>query len=261
MNFQQDVIERSYEVPVVVDFWAPWCGPCRVLGPVIEQLAAEQKDRWELVKVNTEEEQDIALQYRIRSIPNVKLFVDGKPVAEFAGALPRGMIEKWLDQNIPSEEKQALQSILERENGFPDPHIRDLLETFVKSHPQDKRARIALARHLLFDEPERARQLVEDIQASDEEYDSAQDILTLLELVEYEPAERTPAGAAMLIAKDALREGDGETAIKALISAVESDKKEANELARRAAIALFRLWGNDNPLTKEYRWRFDMALY
>ncbi len=261
MNFQQDVIQRSHETPVVVDFWAPWCGPCRTLGPVIEQLAEEQKGRWELVKVNTEEEQDIARQYRIMSIPNVKLFVKGEPVAEFAGALPRSMIEKWLDQHIPSEEKEALQSILKQEKGFPDALIQQQLETFVKSHPEDKRARVALARHLLFEEPERARQLLEGIQPTDQEYEAAQDVLTLLELAEYEPTERNPAIAAILIAKDALKEGDGETAIKALISAVENNREEEKELARRAAIALFRLWGPDNPLTKEYRWRFDMALY
>ena len=74
MNFEQQVITKSHNKPVVVDFWAPWCGPCRVLSPVIESLAEEQKDRWDLVKVNTEEDYELAERYQIRSIPNVKLF-------------------------------------------------------------------------------------------------------------------------------------------------------------------------------------------
>ena len=78
LNCQEAVIGRSYEKPVVVDFWAPWCGPCRILGPVIEQLAAEQSDRWELVKINTEEEFEVAQEYQIMSIPNVKMFHKGR---------------------------------------------------------------------------------------------------------------------------------------------------------------------------------------
>ncbi|RMD70242.1 MAG: thiol reductase thioredoxin, partial [Bacteroidetes bacterium] len=75
VNFQREVIEQSFLKPVLVDFWAPWCGPCRVLGPVLEQIAEENKDRFVLVKVNTEEQPELAQQYRIMSIPNVKLFV------------------------------------------------------------------------------------------------------------------------------------------------------------------------------------------
>ena len=91
MNFQAEVIEKSHKMPVVVDFWASWCGPCRVLGPTIEALAEEQSDRWALVKVNTEEEQALAAEYQIRSIPNVKMFHKGRVIAEFAGALPHAL--------------------------------------------------------------------------------------------------------------------------------------------------------------------------
>jgi thioredoxin len=108
MDFNKDVIEKSYEQPVVVDFWAPWCGPCRILGPTIEQLAEEQKDKWTLVKVNTEEEYDVAVQYRIQSIPNVKMFHEGEVIAEFAGALPRPQILAWLEEHLPNAEKQEV---------------------------------------------------------------------------------------------------------------------------------------------------------
>ena len=103
IEFESAVLQRSREIPVVVDFWAPWCGPCRILGPVIEKLAAEAGNRWELVKLNTEEQPDIAREYGVRGIPNVKMFHGGEPIAEFVGALPEDEIRRWLDAYLPGE--------------------------------------------------------------------------------------------------------------------------------------------------------------
>lgn len=99
-RFQQDVIDKSHEKPVVVDFWAPWCGPCRVLSPVLEKLAKESKGVWRLVKINTDKHPAIARRYNVRGIPAVKLFVDGEVKDEFVGALPEPDIRKWLQPHV-----------------------------------------------------------------------------------------------------------------------------------------------------------------
>ena len=99
-TFQHDVIERSHELPVVVDFWAAWCGPCRMLGPAIESEVAKREDRIELAKVDVDAEQTIAAQYGIQSIPTVAVFRNGEPVTGFVGAYPAATIGRFLDEAI-----------------------------------------------------------------------------------------------------------------------------------------------------------------
>jgi putative thioredoxin len=99
-TFQRDVIERSHELPVVVDFWAAWCGPCRMLGPAIEAEVAKREDKLELAKIDVDAEQALAAQYGIQSIPTVAVFRDGNPVTGFVGAHPAAAIGRFLDETI-----------------------------------------------------------------------------------------------------------------------------------------------------------------
>ena len=259
MDFQKEVIDQSYHKPVVVDFWAPWCGPCRVLGPVIEQLAAEQTNAWSLVKVNTEEEEEIAAQFRIMSIPHVKMFFQGEPVAEFTGSLPRRAIESWLEEHLPNEQKGRLSDLIDALHE-QEPGAVEELEAFVKEAPEIKEARLALAQALVYIKPTYAKGLVADIDLGDPMYDAAEDVRTLGQLMEMETAEG-PAAEALKQAADLLRKGEEEPAIQEIIRAVTVDKSYENGLPRRAAIALFHIWGVQHPLTAQYRRRFDMALY
>jgi putative thioredoxin len=106
-TFQHDVIERSHELPVVVDFWAAWCGPCRMLGPVIEAEAAKREGKLELAKIDVDAEQTLAARYGVRGLPTVAVFRDGKPVIGFVGAHPAAAIGRFLDETIEEHGRAA----------------------------------------------------------------------------------------------------------------------------------------------------------
>ncbi len=258
-NFQADVLDRSFNKPVVVDFWAPWCGPCRMLGPVLEQLAGEQRERWTLVKINSDEEYELAAQYQVMSIPNVKMFYQGKVVAEFAGALPRQAIIKWLDEHIPDPRQGNLQDILARLNGG-EAEALDALSTFVAANPDVAEARVALAGHTVFSDPDKAVQLAEGIAMGSELYDAAEDVRTLARFLRFS-GNGLPVAQMLGMAAQATRSGNLEQAIVHLIEAVGMDKSYENDLPRKTTIAFFRLLGPQHELTRTYRRRFDMALY
>jgi putative thioredoxin len=99
-DFEEKVIERSKSLPVVVDFWTSWCPPCRLLSPIMSKIAKEYQGKFLLVKVNVDESPKLAERYQIMSIPNVKMFKNGRIVGEFLGAMPEPLIKKWLDKNL-----------------------------------------------------------------------------------------------------------------------------------------------------------------
>lgn len=261
MNFEIDVIQRSYTVPVVVDFWATWCGPCRVLGPVIEQLAQEANGRWELVKVDTEAHQALARQYQIMSIPAVKLFSQGKPVAEFAGALPRPQIEQWLAQHLPDARRDRLADLRLRLGTPATQQALTELNELVAQHPDFEESRILLAAFQSSEDPMMAQDQVANIKLGSPLEAEAEAVNALAEMMLISEDGHPKVSALIEQARSAFQQHDLPSTLKALIEAIMIDKSYCNELPRRAALGIFRILGETHPLTKQQRPYFNMALY
>jgi putative thioredoxin len=257
-DFEEDVLMRSQEVPVVVDFWAPWCGPCQVLGPVIEQLAGEANGKWELVKVNTDEKQEISAKYGIRGIPAVKMFYMGEVKAEFTGALPKYQIEKWLYEHLPDEKRDQLKSLdllL-----FTDRHAEAVqgLEVLAEANPEMEEAQLWLAAATIGQHPERAQHALHH---THQLYELGENVKILGELMLFEETPEPALAEKLEAARQALKSYQYEACIQALIQATMLNKNFCNELPRRASVALFKLIGQNHPITRQYRRQFDMALY
>ena len=262
LDFQTDVLDRSQEVPVLVDFWAEWCAPCRLLGPVLEEAVGEADGDWELVKVNTEVHQEIGQQYKISSIPAVKLFHRGQVIGEFTGALPKYQLDKWLRENLPDERLEQLQVLVEAWRNEPSEESIAPIAAFADKHIDLAEAKLLLAQILLQDQPERARGYLESVPQNHKMYEQATDLLALTELLAFEGAEAHPKVIEALIsAKDAWKNRQVEMALTQLIQAIMMDKSVQQELARRATVAIFHQLGEDHPITKAYRPKFSMALY
>lgn len=172
-NYPQ-VMQASFETPVLMDFWASWCQPCQVLMPILAKLAEDYQGKFLLAKVNTEENQEIAAQFGIRSIPTVKLFRDGQPVDEFMGALPEQAVREFLDKHIPDEEKAAEEKA--RKMQFFEEQLADApdmpeLEARLARDAEDHEARHRLAlRRVLDDDYDTAVKLLLQLMRQDRAY-------------------------------------------------------------------------------------------
>lgn len=260
-DFETEVIARSYEQPIVVDFWAEWCGPCRTLGPVLERLEGEGGD-WTLAKVNVDEHQAIANEYGVRGIPAVKLFVGGEVVGEFTGALPESQVANWLDAHLPNEQKQALAGALALlQEGRRDEAL-SALEALVQEPNAPREARIFLAQVSVLSDPARALGLVEGVGASDEHADLAQDVRVLGRWMTLGEEDLEPHSVRdrYLQARVALAAGDFRAAIEQLIACIATSKAYDEGGARKACIAVFNLLGRDHELVQEFRRSFQSAL-
>jgi len=260
MNFQQDVIQRSHDIPVLVDFWAEWCGPCRILTPVLDELAEAYSGRFELVKLNTEEYPQVAQQYRVMSIPNVKLFKNGVVINEFTGALPKTAITKWLEENLPTDEDVALQDLLDKRGPWPDSALAAQLEQMLDDADDPLLINMLMAKEVVLSDPARAVELTKSIPSAPDAFETTEDIHALAELMTLKPDD-SPVNKALQSVRKMLSEGQIEQATKQLVDIMMQDKSYADDLPRRVGIALFRMLGTAHPVTKAYRRLFDMAIY
>lgn len=264
-DFQQDVIERSNRIPVLVDFWAEWCGPCRILGPTLERLAEKHAGSWELKKVDTEAYPEVAARYGIRSIPTVKLFVNGTPVEEFVGALPEPAIEQWFQKALPDPHASALATAKVLKQEGKDEEARRMFESILAQSPAHEEARTFLAMSLFFQDRSRALELIGDLDTggvTGERINAMRTLDQLIAPLENEGAIPDAAVKPLYIsALSAILKQEFDCALERLISIIKSDRYYNEDSARKACIAIFKYLGEDHPITLQYRREFDRSLY
>ncbi len=268
-TFEQDVIQRSHEMPVIVDCWAPWCGPCRVLGPTLEKLAYERDGQIQLVKVNTDENPQVARALQVQSIPAVFAFVAGRLVNQFVGALPEEQVRQFMDSLIPSE------ADLKAAEGFrmlqqdQVPIARLHFEAALQENPDHEPSAVGLATVLAgLGELDRAIELAERFPNNP----MSKSLLGSVELSRViaglDPdAIRAAAASSPEDAEARYRhgcllalEGQLERALDELLESVRLDRYACNEGARLRLLDLFSMLG-EHPAVADYRRRLGSLLF
>jgi len=266
-NFEEEVLKASFKTPVVVDFWAPWCGPCNVLTPVLDKLASEANGQWKLAKVNTDAEPQLAQALQIQSLPTVKLLFEGRQVSEFNGAQPEDVIAGWLAEAFTTLGITAAPSVEEGiapykeliEEGHFDVAARGLTGV-LQADPENKEARLLLATVLFPSNRADALQMTEEWKEGDEGFSIVTGMHELEAILGAEPQEGTASelfkgGSARFV------ERDFAGAAEAWVELTRTDRTYMDDIGRRGCLALFAFLGNENPVTGEYRRALAATLF
>ncbi len=279
-SFIADVIEASREVPVIVDFWATWCGPCKQLGPVIEKVVSEQAGKVRLVKIDVDKNQALAQQMRIQSVPMVYAFVNGQPVDGFAGALPESQVRKFVEKviSLGGPGKAAGEFLKMADEAMKEKNWTEALGLYAQAaqaDPENMKAIAGLARaQIALGEIEGAKALLDTVEESkrdDPEIVSARAALELAEtpvdkgaiddLKKKIEANPDDFAARMELAEALNAAGQREEALEQLLHILQKDREWNDEAARKELLKFFEAWGPTDPMTIKGRRRLSSILF
>ena len=274
-TFDTIVIEGSKKIPVVVDFWAPWCGPCKALTPILEKLAAEYGGRFVLAKVNSDENPELSARYGVRGIPSVKTFWDGEVVDEFTGALPEKGVREFLARTIPSPADGLRDEAMRIYAQTRDlDRALELLDQAEKCDPADEDVRIDRAALLVeAGRNDEARELIEGLAPltrMDERVSGLNARLDLAQGAAEAPSEdvlqrRVAADendleARLQLAHQHVARQRYREALEALLEIVRRDRNFGDDAARKTMLKVFELLGNQGELVSEFRKKLASAM-
>jgi putative thioredoxin len=275
-DFEEQVVQASFRHPVVIDFWAPWCAPCKVLKPILEKLAAEYEGKFKLAKVNSDENQEIAARYAVRGIPSVKAMVDGNIVNEFTGALPESSVREWLDRIIPSpaeELRREAQRMVDADD--LDGALQKLAEA-ARLEPNNEVVRVDSAEILLAqNNADEAQRLLDSLRDPDILKDAR--VLQLKAQVRLAEMKEEAESEASLAAAIAANENDLEARFRLanvliaanraaegmdqLLEIVRRDRSFRDDIGRKTLLDVFNLLGGQGELVSEYRRKLSGLLH
>ena len=273
-SFERDVIEASMEVPVLVDFWAPWCGPCKVLGPLLEKLEREYGGRWKLVKVNSDTNPELASTFNLRSIPYTVAFVDGNAVAQFMGAQPEVYVRAFLDRLIPNpgelEHRAARDALALGQKDI----ARQYLKNAIALDPTNDGARLDIVNLMLEDGESGEARKQFDILSTDAEQQSGYEAARA-GLIAAERAATLPPEDALIsrvaesgdpqsrldLAELYIARREFRAALEQLLEIVRGDRKFGDDIGRRKMLAVFEMAAAEPDLVDDFRSRLSSVLY